>query len=185
MNLVQPIRDPAKVNAMLQYLKNHNDRDYMLFYMGISVGLRISDMLKLKKEDLLYAHVDIIEQKTGKQKRFKIPPYMRKEVQVYIQALGEGEYLFKSRQGGNRPIDRSTAYRILRKAAEACGLREIGTHTLRKTFGYHFYLDKKDVATLQHLFNHSSPETTLRYIGINQDVIDKAMDSFRPSWLTK
>ena len=185
MNLVQPIRDPEKVNAMLRYLKNTNLRDYMLFYIGISVGLRISDMLKLQKEDMLYAHVDIIEKKTGKPKRFKIPPYMRKEVQSYIQSLHEGEYLFRSRKGSNRPIDRSTAYRILRKAAEACGLREVGTHTLRKTFGYHFYLDKKDVATLQNLFNHSSPETTLIYIGINQDAIDKAMDSFRPSWLNK
>lgn len=183
MNIVQPIRDPEKVNAMLNYLKGANERDYMLFYIGISAGLRISDMLQLQKEDVQYTHVDIVEKKTNKRKRFKFPPYIRKEVQRYIQELKEGEYLFKSRQGGNRPIDRSTAYRILRKAAEACGIREIGTHTLRKTFGYHFYLDSKDVATLQNLFNHSTPETTLIYIGINQDALDKAMDKFKPSWL--
>ncbi|SKC04755.1 Phage integrase family protein [Lysinibacillus sp. AC-3] len=59
----------------------------------------------------------------------------------------------------------------------------MGTHTLRKTFGYHFYLKSKDIVALQALFNHSSPETTLRYVGINQDVLDKAMDNFKPDWV--
>jgi len=49
---------------------------------------------------------------------------------------------------------------------------------LRKTFGYHFYQQTKDVALLQELFNHSSPSVTLRYIGINQDKIDQAYDNF-------
>ena len=49
----------------------------------------------------------------------------------------------------------------------------IGTHTLRKTFGYHFYKEKKDIALMQSILNHSSPSVTLRYIGINQDIIDK------------
>ena len=40
------------------------------------------------------------------------------------------------------------AYRILCEATEACGIREVGTHTLRKTVGYHLYLDTKDVVTL-------------------------------------
>ena len=64
MNIVQPIRDPEKVNAMLNYLKGTNERDYMLFYIGISAGLRISDMLLLQKEDVQYTHVDIVEKKT-------------------------------------------------------------------------------------------------------------------------
>ena len=72
------------------------------------------------------------------------------------------------------------AYRILNKAAVRVGINgEIGTHTLRKTFGYHMYMKTKDVALLQELFNHSSPSVTLRYIGINQDRLDQAMDDFR------
>ena len=71
------------------------------------------------------------------------------------------------------------AYRILNQAARQVGLSDIGTHTLRKTFGYHFYQRTKDVALLQKVFNHSSPSITLRYIGIDQDVIDKAIEGFR------
>jgi site-specific recombinase XerD len=51
-------------------------------------------------------------------------------------------------------------------------------YTLRKTFGYHFYQRTKDVATLQMIFNHSHPSITLRYIGINQDLMDEAVDHF-------
>jgi integrase len=71
------------------------------------------------------------------------------------------------------------AYRILNKAAKNIGIGEIGTHTLRKTFGYLFYQKTKDVALLQELFNHSAPSITLRYIGINQDLMDNAMDDFK------
>jgi len=179
VNLVQPIRDSDRIDAMKSCLKNKRERDYMLFALGISVGLRISDILMLKKEHALKSHIDIKEKKTRKPKRVKVPAFFRRELIAYAKMLPDDEYLFRSRQGGNRPIDRSTAYRILREAAEECGVKEIGTHTLRKTFGYHFYLQTKDVATLQELFNHTDPETTLRYIGINQDSLDKAMDKFR------
>ena len=55
---------------------------------------------------------------------------------------------------------------------------KFGTHTMRKTFGYHHYKKFKDVAMLQKIFNHSSPEITLRYIGIEQDEIDESYTNF-------
>src|SRR5699024_7775943 len=105
-----------------------------------------------------------------------IPGYIKREIISYAEKLNDGDYVIKSRVGENRPIDRSQAYRILRDAAEHVNLKEIGTHTLRKTFGYHFYKRTNNVAMLQELFNHSDPQTTLIYIGINQDSLDKAMN---------
>ena len=89
-----------------------------------------------------------------------------------------GEYLFKSQKGNNRPISTSQAYRIIVTAGNNIGLTEIGTHTMRKTFGYHHYQQYHDVALLQEIFNHSSPSITLRYIGISQDEIDKSYYNF-------
>jgi len=66
----------------------------------------------------------------------------------------------------------------LKKAAEKLGIEKVGTHTLRKTFGYHHYQRNKDVAILQKLFNHSSPSITLEYIGISQDEQDQSMKDF-------
>ena len=179
MKVVQPIRDLEKVDQMKVYLKERNERNYIMFMIGIAVGLRISDILKLKKEDLLKSHIDIKETKTTKAKRVKIPGYIKRDLVSYAKELNDGDYVIKSREGANRPIDRSTAYRILRDAADHVNLTEVGTHTLRKTFGYHFYKQTKNIAILQELFNHTDQKITLRYIGISQDMLDNVMDKYR------
>ena len=58
------------------------------------------------------------------------------------------------------------------------GLKDIGTHTMRKSFGYHHYQQFKDVALLQAILNHSSPSITMDYIGVNQDNIDISYRNF-------
>jgi len=179
MNFVQPIRDPDKVQQIKEYFKEESERNYLLFLIGINTGLRISDILKLKVADVKSTHIVLREKKTGKQKWVRITPSLKREIKAYIENKADDEYLFKSRQGGNKPIGRSMAYKILRKAADIFKLKDIGTHTLRKTFGYHFYQQTKDVAMLQEIFNHSSPDITLRYIGVNQDSMDKAMTKFK------
>ena len=92
--------------------------------------------------------------------------------------MEEEEYLFQSRKGKDKPISRVQAYRILNSAGAKVGLKEIGTHTLRKTFGYWHYKQNKDVALLQEIFNHSAPSVTLRYIGINEDIKDNSIENF-------
>ncbi|MFL0489214.1 site-specific integrase [Bacillus sp. 179-I 2A5 NHS] len=179
MNFVQPIRDSDQIQYIKEYLKEKNERDYILFVVGINTGLRISDILKLKVGDLKGSHISMREMKTGKQKRIEITSTLKRELRWYIEERKENEYLIKSRQGQNRPIGRSMAYKILRSAAEEFGLDEIGTHTLRKTFGYHLYKQTKNIALLMEIFNHSSERVTLRYIGVNQDVMDKAMRKFK------
>ncbi|MBP0725548.1 site-specific integrase [Bacillus sp. RG28] len=179
MNFVQPIRDQEKVEGLKQYFKNDSERNYLLFIMGINTGLRISDILKLKVGDVKNTHIILREQKTGKQKWIRITPSLKRELKKLIDERDDQEFLFKSRQGNNKPIGRSMAYKILQKAAGEFKLRDIGTHTLRKTFGYHFYQQTKDVAMLQEIFNHSSPDITLKYIGVNQDGMDKAMMKYK------
>ena len=90
------------------------------------------------------------------------------------------EYLFTSNRTttADKPITRDTAYKAINRVAQRMGLQDIGTHTMRKTFGYHFYQKTKDVALLMQLFNHSAPSITLRYIGINKDVMDDAVKEF-------
>lgn len=83
------------------------------------------------------------------------------------------ETVFKNR------LDRFAAYEIIKTACKKAGIEgKIGTHTLRKTFGYHHYKKFKDVAILQKIFNHSSPSITLRYIGIEQDEIFESYENF-------
>ncbi|KAA0776189.1 MULTISPECIES: tyrosine-type recombinase/integrase [Bacillus cereus group] len=102
---------------------------------------------------------------------------LREKINEYVNGMKETDCLFASKKTG-KPITRIQAYRIMNAAAEKVELDEIGTHTLRKTFGYHYYQKTKDVVMLQTIFNHSAPSITLRYIGIQQDEIDKSLEDF-------
>ncbi|MBE7713255.1 MAG: site-specific integrase [Cyanobacteria bacterium SIG26] len=180
MEFVEPIRDKNKIKQVKLILKNNGLRDYLLFLMGINSGLRISDILKLRVKDVLNKeHIEIKEQKTGKYKKFPITKSFEKTLFEYIIEKNPNEWLFPS-QKGEKPISRVQAYRIISKACNKAGITtRIGTHTLRKTFGYHFYQEKKDIALLQSILNHSAPSVTLRYIGINQDIIDENLKDFQ------
>jgi integrase len=178
MKFVQPIRDREKIEEIKSILKRQSGRNYFLFALGINTGLRISDLLPLRVSDVREnQHIILTEKKTGKIKRFRINHELEQIINEYTNGLKSDALLFPSRKM-NKPISRIQAYRILNDAAGMANLKEIGTHTLRKTFGYFFYKKTKDVALLQKLFNHSSPSVTLLYIGINQDIMDKAMDDF-------
>lgn len=178
MKTVQPIRNKELISKFKNELLKNGYRDYMLFVLGINTGLRISDILTLKVADVKdKTHIIITEKKTNKTKRFLINTMLRKDINNYIEGMNDNEWLFPSRKG-NKAITRIQAYRILNKVANKLDIEEIGTHTLRKTFGYWHYKQHKDVAILQDIFNHSAPSVTLRYIGINDDIKDKTIEDF-------
>ena len=183
MDTVQPIRDVKKIEAMKKSLlsdKVHGIRNHLLFVLGINSGLRISDLLNLTVGDVLEdGHpkqaISLREQKTGKEKVFPINKNAANAIKMHLEKLGaynQNDPLFASRKG-NRPISRVQAWEILNNAAEDVGITEsIGTHSLRKTFGYHAFRAGVGIERLQSILNHSSPAITLRYIGITQDDIN-------------
>lgn len=176
MNYVEPIRDRDKIEEIAKYLKGTSTRNYILFAIGIYSGLRISDILKLKVRDVKNRDsITIKEIKTKKLKSFAINSNLKRELKTYCSDKDSNEYLIKSREGQNKPITREQAYNILSEVGAMFGLESIGTHSLRKTFGYHFYMKYKDIVSLQKLFNHTDPSITLRYIGIEQSYFNKLM----------
>lgn len=180
MNTMQPIRDIRKIEEMKSVLRENGTRDLLLFCMAINIGIRISDLLKLKVIDVRdKSHVEIKEQKTGKLKRFPIMGNLQTLIKEYTEYKAPNEYIFKSRVGNNKPISRVMAFEIINKACKKCGIQDrISLHGLRKTFGYHHYQQFHDVAILQYLLNHSSPSITLRYIGITQDNVEETLQQF-------
>ena len=98
-------------------------------------------------------------------------------IQDYTKDLEPEDYLFPSTKGGHLEVN--TVYQMFQKVAKLLGRDDIGTHTLRKTFGYHYYKKTKDVATLMEIFGHSSEKITKRYIGINEDEISETLLNFR------
>lgn len=180
MTTVDPIRDKNDICKIKSVLLTSNYRNYLLFEVGINTGLRISDILKLKVSDIRGKYyIELKEQKTGKLKKFRMNSVLRAELENWIVTKNDDNYVFESLRTSGNPLERTRAYCILKHAAQAAGITiKIGTHTMRKTFGFHFYRQTKDIALLQVLFNHSSPSVTLRYIGIDQNILDNAMEKF-------
>lgn len=187
---VQPIRDIKQIDSIKKILWAQSLRDWLLFTLGINSGLRVSDLLKLKVRDVQNAkgrineYITVKEQKTGKIKRFPINKTSQKAIREYLgsREYDSDTYLFESRKrdsdGNSKPISRIQAYTIINIAAHRVGIEDpIGTHTMRKTFGFHAYHNGCSVELLQQIFNHAAPSVTLRYIGITQQDIDQVFFS--------
>jgi site-specific recombinase XerD len=177
---VQPIRNKKQIEAIKTILKASNLRDYCMFTLGINSGLRISDLLTLKVQDVTNSkghirdRVIIREKKTDKVKSFPFGKTTQKALKEYLSTAKPitDAPLFPSQKGGT--LTRQQAYRIINAAARKVGITDkIGTHTMRKTFGYHAYQAGMDITRIQQLLNHSAPSVTLRYIGITQDELDE------------
>lgn len=177
---VQPLKTKKEVNDLIDALgmTQNGLRDQLLFKLGITTGLRCGDLVALTVEQVNgKSNFKIREGKTKKERTVYLNNVMA-EIADYIEQLPEGTvYLFPSRKGDSH-ISTTQAYRIITKAGDLIGKKSIiGTHTMRKTFGYTYYQATKDVATLMEIFNHSSQKTTLRYIGITEESIENSIKS--------
>lgn len=176
---VEPIRDKKKITQMYNYLKKRDEKYALLFKFGLNTGLRISDILPITEQDIFkssfvfYDHLNLVEKKTRKEKKIKINETLREDICAYLQQRRvSAPYFFYSCKGGH--IGRVQAYRVLKEAAEHCGIENFGTHSLRKTWGYWTYqLSQFNIGLIMDTLNHSSPRITLRYIGVNQDLKDE------------
>lgn len=197
MEAVEPIRHKSDIEKMKRLFRQKSLRDYALFTLGINTGLRISDLLALTVGDVLAGkgsrvHIadklTLREIKTRKRRNIMLNETVRSALALYLRTR-ERRYpedpLFLSRQrqkdGTLRTLSRSQAYHIIVDTARAAGIvSRVGTHTMRKTFGYFLYDNGKGkpIEFLMKIFGHSSPDVTLRYIGITQEEIDETYMDF-------
>ena len=187
-NRVDPIREKKKVIAIKNLLiKEGKFRDYCLFVCGINFGLRIGDLLRIKVKNVrnTYSEIkdnfEIIEQKTKKLNVIEINDDANSAIELLFSKTGIANninnYLFYNtrEKRGEKSISRVQAYRLMRKWCKKVELTDIsvGTHTLRKTFGYHAWKNGVSIEVIQKKFKHDSTSTTRHYLGIEEkDVIN-------------
>lgn len=178
---VQPLKTKEEIADMIEALGMNKPelqkrRDVLLFKLGITTGLRVGDIVALEVAEVRgKARFSITEGKTKKQRVVNLKHVMA-DIADYLELLpNDSVYLFPSRKG-DKHISTTQAYRILTKAGDLIGNHSIGTHTMRKTFGYTYYNATHDIATLMTIFNHSAQSITLRYIGITDERITQSID---------
>lgn len=168
-------------------------RNKMLFLIGINISLRASDLITLKWNFFFDNNGNFKDfytlqpKKQRKQKKFVklfFNQTVKKAITDYVEEypiLDLNEYLFKSRKGDSSISERALWKIIVDATAEAGINKNVGSHSLRKTFGFwawHNAEDKnKALVTLQMVFNHSDTHTTLRYIGLLNSEIEDMFNS--------
>ncbi len=185
MQKTQPIKDKKDIQRIKQYyLDRQQVRNYTLFTLGINTSLRIGDLLSLTWGDVydfarrrFRNHIVVMEQKTGKCNQIALNREAVKALKLLMELPYKADpqyFIFRSREGQNRHIDRTQAFHIIKDAAEKLQIAgTISCHSLRKTFGYHAWKDGVPPALIMSIYNHSSLEITKRYLSIDQD--DKDM----------
>jgi integrase len=177
MATTEPIRNKRQVRELSEYYQRRGQtRNYVLVVLGVYTALRISDLLRLKWEDVydferncVKTSVSIIEKKTGKEKIFALNKDAVRALKLFSSAAKKGAFLIENPQTG-RAISRIQAYRLLRAAAEHLRLStRVSCHSLRKTFGYHAWKNGVSPAVIMGIYNHSSLAVTRRYLGVTQD----------------
>ena len=149
MGTTQPIRNKDELTAFRMYYKDihPNSRNYCLIVMGLNTALRISDLLRLKWDNVynfkhheFRTHFLINEQKTGKNNYVTLNYNATDALKDYFNERNpnDHEFIFTKNTCRYQPISRTQAYRIVKTAAGKTVQHEhISCHSLRKTFGYH------------------------------------------------
>lgn len=175
MEYVEPIKDIRSINEIKKELKEQSQRDLLLFVFGINTGIRVSDLLSLKVCDVwdggeAKEFLVLAPSKNHEEQTIYLNNSVREELKIYLAEFPPQchDYLFKSKKN-DLPITRQQAYRIINTAAKKVGIPgKIGTHTPRKTFGYHAYRKGIAISIIKGIYQHHSSAETLKYIGIDK-----------------
>lgn len=192
MKTVQPIRDLEVLQKCYEIARAHDKfkrREEvsweLILLVGFNTSLRVSDFTRFKVGDIRgHEYAQIQAKKTRKEARILINPAARKEINRLLAGRKADDYIFQSRERDpvtkkRRPVTRQRVYQIMNAIAKEAGIEErIGCHTLRKTFGYHYYKMTGDVVSLQRILCHSWQRETLIYIGVVQENIDESLMKF-------
>ena len=194
----RPIKDPKQIKELMYYLLNkidsaktevkryQADRNHMLVLIGINTAFRAEDLLQLRVIDVIKGYISIKENKTGKMQNFRMNKQLHNDIKEYIERnnLKTYDYLFRGQKkfvNGKSyiyPINRQQGHRIISSAGKAIGIDYIfGMHSLRKTFGYQYILNGGKLLTLMKMYNHDSPDVTLRYVCWGTDDIEKEREA--------
>ena len=195
-NISHPAADALDWDEAMDVIGRLNDdcrfRDAMLMSIGCNLGLRISDILQLRWDDVLGDDTLVLrEKKTGKTRALRINSALRKEAILAYDSLeirSRRNYIFVAwNNEGDRPFTRCRAHQILKDIKDKYHItsaKVFSSHSLRKTFGRRVWLSECEkgrgetaLVLLSEAFGHSSIAITKRYLGIRQQEILSLYDS--------
>jgi site-specific recombinase XerD len=145
-------------------------RDRCLLMTAYAAGLRVSELVHLKRSDIDPQRMMIrVEQGKGKKDRYTVlSPRLLGELRRYKQAYQPVSWVFFGKNR-NCPLDITAAQKVYNLAKQKSGVEKgHGIHTLRHCFATHLLEDGVDLVTIKTLLGHNSLQSTQRYLQIRQ-----------------
>lgn len=172
--------------------KLERDREYkfcLLISIGVFTGLRISDLLQLKFSQFNGSEfLNINERKTKKERRIKINSDLKdilERIKLKMDIKDDDQFIFVNKYGA-KPIDKSYVNVKLKEILHKYDIHlegNVSSHMFRKTLGNRALklnnYSNESIILLMELFNHSSPVTTKRYLGVRNSEIESIYDSLK------
>jgi integrase len=171
---VEPIKKQKDINSIRDKLKT-NPRDLCLFNIGTNTNLRASDILQITvnmvKDIKPGDEIELKEKKTGKIRRITLNKKVVESIQKLLESkeYKDNDPLFLGQRGKLTVPYISRLVKIWCKDLKG----NYGSHSLRKTFGYHKRQKGYSLEQLMLTFNHSNPKQTLDYLCIQSEEIKK------------
>lgn len=186
----EPLKTKKQIKLVRSLIQTSTDyplRNRLLFDIGINNGIRTIDILALSVSDVVdskgnpKSETTIVESKTGKTRTVRFNKDIQAEIKNYLDKRQfKSEWLFPSTKQRNKHLTTQAVYRMFKRiSGSEPSLKGLTAHSMRRTFGYHFYQKTHDIVTLMKIFNHSSQAITLRYIGVEKEDIDKELAGFK------
>lgn len=204
---VRAFHKAEEIKSMMDWFRDNKQYDnFLVFMLGMFLARRVGDTLTLKWSDFYYENGGrkenlntLIEEKTDKIVDLRISDVVWKYIDWYCEKVNVvpmehyNEDIFLSSYKEKLPEDctkeeydtaiekMESAYRYqFKKAADACGIHGVSTHTTRKSFGYISHeinrFDPDCFPVLQSIYGHDSVETTKRYIDCIREKAAKMFD---------
>ena len=152
-----------------------NERIATTLMLEANLGLRISDVLKLRLADIVRDgeryRLAITEQKTGKARVFTVPLALYQFIRCYCMDYGiaPDAVIF--------PLIERAVQKQLKLVCDYLGITGVSTHSFRKYYATEIYQNSNyNIALVQQLLQHSSAAVTQRYIGIQQKEVEQAIE---------
>lgn len=190
----RPLTDDEVRAVSEQFNGEMEHRNRVLFWLGITTGFRISELLSIQFGDVWRSgripdQVRIARKNVKGRKRGQsahIAPAVRPLINRWLfdyrqrYAVAGDSPLFISRSGENRPISRMQAHRTLAAAFTCAGLDgavgELATHSMRKTYAATMFDHFGDIFAVQRALRHKSPASTVAYLSFNEQDLEHAVE---------
>lgn len=151
-----------------------NPKHKLIIQLSYGMGLRVSEIVNLRIEDIDSVKMRVFIQKAkGKKDRYvNLPKIILNDLRKYYKEFKPQEYLFEGKFGGK--YSTRSAQQVFKTAMNKAGIKKtVGIHSLRHSYATHLLEYGTDISLIQKLLGHNDIKTTLVYTNVANNQLTK------------